>query len=52
MRVEGLGRDSVQGDVRFAEALEQMGATVDRGDHWVEACAPAAGPAPKPAQPK
>ena len=26
LRVEGVGRDSIQGDVRFAEALAQMGA--------------------------
>ena len=26
VRVEGVGRDSIQGDVRFADALEQMGA--------------------------
>lgn len=37
VRVEGVGRDSIQGDVRFAEALEQMGATITRGDNWVEA---------------
>jgi 3-phosphoshikimate 1-carboxyvinyltransferase len=37
VRVEGVGRDSIQGDVRFAEALEQMGATVTRGDNWIEA---------------
>jgi 3-phosphoshikimate 1-carboxyvinyltransferase len=41
VRVEGVGRNSVQGDVRFAEALEQMGATVDRGESWIEARAPA-----------
>jgi len=28
VRVEGLGRDSVQGDVRFTEVLERMGAQV------------------------
>ncbi|ATQ78596.1 3-phosphoshikimate 1-carboxyvinyltransferase [Massilia violaceinigra] len=37
IRVEGVGRDSIQGDVRFAEALEQMGATITRGDNWIEA---------------
>ena len=37
VRVEGVGRDSIQGDVRFAEALEQMGATVTRGENWIEA---------------
>jgi 3-phosphoshikimate 1-carboxyvinyltransferase len=39
VRVQGVGRDSIQGDVRFAEALEQMGATITRGDDWIEASA-------------
>jgi 3-phosphoshikimate 1-carboxyvinyltransferase len=37
VRVEGVGADSIQGDVRFADALEQMGATISRGDNWIEA---------------
>lgn len=37
VRVEGVGRDSIQGDVRFADALEMMGATITRGDNWIEA---------------
>lgn len=37
VRVEGVGRDSIQGDVRFAEALEQMGATITMGENWIEA---------------
>jgi len=37
VRVEGVGRNSTQGDVRFAEALEQMGAAVSMGEHWIEA---------------
>jgi 3-phosphoshikimate 1-carboxyvinyltransferase len=37
VRVEGVGKDSIQGDVRFAEALELMGATITRGDNWIEA---------------
>jgi len=37
VRVEGVGRESIQGDVRFADALEQMGATIIRGDNWIEA---------------
>lgn len=37
VRVEGIGNQSIQGDVRFAEALELMGASVIRGDHWIEA---------------
>jgi len=37
VRVEGIGRGSIQGDVRFVEALERMGASVRMGDHWIEA---------------
>ncbi len=36
VRVEGVGRDSIQGDVRFAETLAAMGATVDAGPDWIE----------------
>ncbi len=43
VRVEGVGRDSVQGDVRFAEALQQMGAHIEMGDNWIEASAPPGG---------
>lgn len=41
VRVEGVGRSSIQGDVRFTEVLERMGATVRLGDNWIEASAPA-----------
>ena len=37
VRVEGVGARSIQGDVRFADALERMGASVTRGDQWLEA---------------
>lgn len=37
VRVVGVGRDSIQGDVRFADALAQMGATITRGENWIEA---------------
>jgi 3-phosphoshikimate 1-carboxyvinyltransferase len=40
VRVEGVGRGSIQGDVRFTEVLERMGATVRLGDSWIEAGAP------------
>ena len=43
VRVEGVGRDSVQGDVRFADALSLMGARIDMGPNWIEARAPATG---------
>ena len=36
LRVEGVGRASVQGDVRFTEVLAAMGAKVAFGDDWIE----------------
>jgi 3-phosphoshikimate 1-carboxyvinyltransferase len=43
VRVEGVGKTSVQGDVRFAEALVKMGAVITMGDNWIEARAPRSG---------
>lgn len=43
VRVEGVGRQSIQGDVRFADALETMGAQITWGDNFIEARAPATG---------
>ncbi|MDP3419811.1 MAG: 3-phosphoshikimate 1-carboxyvinyltransferase [Thiobacillus sp.] len=43
VRVQGVGRDSVQGDVRFADALAKMGAQIDMGPNWIEASAPRSG---------
>jgi len=43
VRVEGVGRDSVQGDVRFADALALMGAGIEMGPNWIEARAPQGG---------
>jgi 3-phosphoshikimate 1-carboxyvinyltransferase len=40
VKVEGIGRDSIQGDVRFVEVLERMGAQVGVGPNWVEARSP------------
>ena len=37
VRVEGVGRASIQGDVRFAEILERMGAKITMGENWIEA---------------
>jgi 3-phosphoshikimate 1-carboxyvinyltransferase len=37
VRVEGVGRASIQGDVRFTEVLEAMGARVALGEDWIEA---------------
>lgn len=36
VRVEGLGTDSLQGDVRFVDVLERMGAEVVRAPRWTE----------------
>ncbi|HEX8979440.1 MAG TPA: 3-phosphoshikimate 1-carboxyvinyltransferase [Parasulfuritortus sp.] len=36
VRVEGVGRNSIQGDVRFAEALARMGAEIDFGPNWIQ----------------
>jgi 3-phosphoshikimate 1-carboxyvinyltransferase len=43
VRVCGVGRASVQGDVAFAHALEKMGAQIAWGPDWIEAQAPANG---------
>lgn len=37
VRVEGLGRSSIQGDVRFTEVLEQMGGRITIGESSIEA---------------
>src|SRR5690349_7618268 len=39
VRVEGVGRSSIQGDVRFTEVLEKMGAKISMGEDWIEASA-------------
>jgi 3-phosphoshikimate 1-carboxyvinyltransferase len=36
VRIQGVGADSIQGDIRFMEAAEQMGAVVERGPNWVQ----------------
>ncbi len=41
VRVEGVGQGSIQGDVRFADALALMGVTIAKGDNWIEASRPA-----------
>ena len=43
VRVEGVGRDSIQGDVKFAAALEKMGARIEMGPNWMAAQAPTTG---------
>ncbi|WP_067486975.1 MULTISPECIES: 3-phosphoshikimate 1-carboxyvinyltransferase [Dickeya] len=36
VRVTGVGRASVQGDIRFADVLEKMGAHIRWGDDYIE----------------
>ena len=43
LRVKGAGRGSIQGDVRFADALAEMGAQITWGEDWIEARAPESG---------
>lgn len=43
VRVIGVGKTSIQGDVCFAETLALMGAAIKMGNNWIEAKAPASG---------
>ena len=43
VRVLGVGKSSIQGDTRFADVLQSMGAQVQLGDDWIEAAAPVSG---------
>lgn len=36
VRVEGLNKDSLQGDIHIADILEQMGCVVNSDKHWIE----------------
>ena len=35
VRIEGLGRRSIQGDIQFLDVLEQMGCTITTGAEWI-----------------
>jgi len=35
VRIQGVGADAIQGDIRFIEAAEKMGAVVESGPNWV-----------------
>jgi 3-phosphoshikimate 1-carboxyvinyltransferase len=43
LTVEGIGRDSVQGDASFVEYLARMGASVTRGENWIRTAPPSYG---------
>ena len=36
VKVLGVGKDSIQGDVAFADALALMGAKINAGEDWIE----------------
>jgi 3-phosphoshikimate 1-carboxyvinyltransferase len=36
VRIEGVGASSIQGDIRFVEAAQRMGADVAGGPNWLE----------------
>lgn len=36
IRIQGVGADSIQGDIRFAEAAAQMGAHITSGPNWLQ----------------
>jgi 3-phosphoshikimate 1-carboxyvinyltransferase len=36
IRIEGVGNQSIQGDIRFVEAAQAMGAKVVQGPNWLE----------------
>ena len=36
IRVQGVGADSIQGDIRFVEAAQLMGAQITSGPNWLE----------------
>ncbi len=40
VRVQGVGRASLQGDLAFTELLRAMGASIEMGESWVQASAP------------
>jgi len=36
VRIQGVGADSIQGDIRFMDAAQHMGAVVESGPNWVQ----------------
>jgi 3-phosphoshikimate 1-carboxyvinyltransferase len=36
IRIQGVGADSIQGDIRFIDAAAQMGAQITSGSNWLE----------------
>jgi 3-phosphoshikimate 1-carboxyvinyltransferase len=48
LRIQGVGADSIQGDIRFVDAARLMGATVTSGANWLEVTGPGAGQGLRP----
>lgn len=40
VRINGVGENSIQGDIRFAETIQAMGGTIKFGDNWLEVTGP------------
>ena len=38
IRIQGVGADSIQGDIRFIDAARQMGAEISSGPNWLHVC--------------
>jgi 3-phosphoshikimate 1-carboxyvinyltransferase len=36
IRIQGVGADSIQGDIRFVEAARMMGAHIESGPNWLQ----------------
>ena len=36
IKIQGVGADSIQGDIRFMEAAQAMGARIDSGPNWLQ----------------
>ncbi len=36
IEIRGVGADSIQGDIRFMEAAQQMGAAIESGPNWLK----------------
>ena len=36
IRIQGVGADSIQGDIRFIDAARQMGAHIESGPNWLQ----------------
>ncbi len=43
VRIHGVGKGSIQGDIRFVNVLSSMGAIVSMGEDWIEVSTPASG---------